>query len=315
MPAPFLLALLLAAPDAGLERLRGQDLRLAAVAHRLVTANAALCDAQQPATGLLLHARDQYGDAAARDATFRFPAPVAVEAVVPGSPAEAAGVRAGDGLVAVAGEPLASSTATAVSSATRDAALAAIAARAPAAPLALTLLRDGARVDTVVQPQPACRIAVELLPGRRNAAFTDGRVLQLGDGLVARLDDGSVAAVVAHELAHVVLRHRARLDAAGTGGGLFRELGRSGRLLRRAEREADALSVALLHNASYDPALAAAFWRGPGRSVDPGLFRSRIYDSPRARAAALEAAAAAIPPAAPRPWTPPLVATREEALQ
>src|SRR3546814_13099737 len=56
---------------------------------------------QEPGLGLLLHTPDQY----ARDVRgaairhFRFAGPVGVEAVLPGSPAAAAGVRSDDTLL------------------------------------------------------------------------------------------------------------------------------------------------------------------------------------------------------------------------
>ena len=121
--------LLAAAAPAGLdatslEALRGIDLRMATIAHRLVTTNASLCREQAPATGLILHAVTQYDadtQAAARD-TFRFAAPIGVEAVVPGSAAALAGVKANDGVVAIGDQPL-TVRATAPSAADRDNAL------------------------------------------------------------------------------------------------------------------------------------------------------------------------------------------------
>ena len=87
--------------------MRSVDARLARIAHRLTIANAPICSETVPAPGLVLHAIDQYEPAyrSAARATFGFAAPVAVETVVPGSAAERAGVRADDGLVAVAGHP------------------------------------------------------------------------------------------------------------------------------------------------------------------------------------------------------------------
>src|SRR5690606_14589476 len=82
-----------------MQQLNVQDLRLAQVGERLLEANGALCRSEMPLTGMVLHSRDQYSDRVAGDAFAN--GPVAVAVVVPGSPAEAAGIQVGDGLAAV----------------------------------------------------------------------------------------------------------------------------------------------------------------------------------------------------------------------
>src|SRR3546814_4857600 len=85
------------------EAIRSVDTDIAAIGYRLATANAPLCDRQESGLGLLLHTPDQY----ARDVRgaairhFRFAGPVGVEAVLPGSPAAAAGVRRDDKLLGI----------------------------------------------------------------------------------------------------------------------------------------------------------------------------------------------------------------------
>jgi hypothetical protein len=304
------------APDAATyEALRAIDLRMATIAHRLVTANAALCREQAPALGWAIHAVDQYpaDDPAAR-AAFRFPAPVAVEAVVPGGPAARAGVHADDGVSAVAGRPL-PAPAPPPTSATRDAALDMLAALPPDAPITLALARGGERLSISVRPQPGCRARFEVLPGAKLAASSDGTVVQLSSAFFERFGDADVAVVVAHELAHVVLRHRARLDAAGVSRGLLKEVGRNGRLFRTTESEADVLGAFLLRNAGYDAASAPRFWRVHGGEVDGGLLRSRTHPASRARADAIEAALAAMPARAPMPYLPPVLGERDRPLR
>ena len=315
----FLAALALgAAPppaaDPQLAALRDVDARMAAIAHRLVTANAALCRDRAPALGWALHAIDQYPDAVAARDTFGFPAGVAVEAVVPGGPAARAGVAADDGVAAVAGQalPPARAPSTAV---TRDAALALVASHPADTPLTLTLVRGGTRRDVTVQPLAGCRAAFEVVPGARLSASSDGKVVQLSSAFFERFDDAEVAVVVAHELAHIVLRHRTRLTAAGAKHGLFAEVGRNARLFRTAETQADLLGAFLLRNAGWDPAGAARFWRVHGGEVDGGLFRSRTHPASRARAEAIDAALAAMPADAPTPYSPPVLEERDRPLR
>ncbi|HEX8384111.1 MAG TPA: M48 family metallopeptidase [Sphingomonas sp.] len=293
------------------EALRAADARLAAIGHRLALANVSLCRERQPAVGVVIHALGQYG-VADRDAArraFGFETPVAVEAVIAGAPAAVAGVRADDGLIAVNGV----ATGGDVGIADRDRTIDLIERGDPGAPIALTLVRDGATRVVTVRPVPACRARYELLLGRGTFAGSDGRIVHLGERFFERYRDDEIAVIVAHELAHIILRHPDRLTAAKVDRGLLRELGRNGRLFRRTENEADELSVHLLANAGYDPLSAARFWRERGGEIDSGVFRARTHPSSRSRADSLEKAARSLAGQA-RPTRPALLATRDQPL-
>jgi hypothetical protein len=299
------------------EAVRQVDARLAGIAQRLVTANAPICPEATPAPGLVLHAIDQYEPAyrpGAR-AAFGFAAPVAVETVVPGSAADRAGVRANDALVAVAGRRLDANEASATSSAHRDAAQTLMEAQPAAQPLSLTLLRDRRERAVTIAPSPGCRSRFELVLGPGLIADADGQVVRIGVRFFALYSDDQVAAVVAHELAHDILRHRARLDAAHVDRGLLGEVGRNQRLIRRTEDEADRLSIHLLRNAGYDAQIAIQFWGEEAPKIDGGVFRSRTHAGGRSRAKAMAAELAAIPAGAGAPYAPPLLRTRDEPLQ
>ncbi|WEK42261.1 MAG: M48 family metallopeptidase [Candidatus Sphingomonas colombiensis] len=297
-----------------LEALRAIDLRLGTIGYRLATANAALCDRQTPITGALLHAITQYdraSEAAARQA-FGFAAPVAVEAVVADSPAARAGLQPNDGIAAVDGEVIAAS-ATPSSVADRDAALAAIARGGMR--VRFDVMRAGAERVVEVAALPGCAATFEVVLGPEMTAQSDGKVVQVGVRFFERYRDEDVAVIAAHELAHIVMKHRARLEAAGVKGGLFGELGRNARLSQRAEEEADRLSIHLLYNAGYDPTSAARFWRAHGGDIDGGLFRSRTHPATRVRAAAMEAEAATLVTGPPRPSIPALLGERDQAMR
>lgn len=297
--------------------LRAVDARMAAIAYRLTTANAALCRELQPTPGIQLHALDQYAGEAepGARAAFGFATPVQVEAVAPDSPAERAGARVDDGLIAVAGVPLAPPAPRAAgTSETRDEAQALIAAQPTAVPLRLTLQRDGRRLDITITGSPGCRSAFEVLLGPGMKASSDGRVVQVSVRFFERFGDPEIAAVVAHELSHTILRHRARLETAGVKWGLAAQFGRNARLFRGTEEDADRLSVHLLRNAGYDPAAAVRFWRGPGSGIDGGLFRSPTHPSANARADALAAEVATLPLPGDRDDAPAVLATRDQPL-
>jgi beta-barrel assembly-enhancing protease len=70
-----------------------------------------------------------------------------------------------------------------------------------------------------------------------------------------------------------VLGHRARLDAANVKRGIGRSFGKSRKAILATEIEADRLSIWLLANAGYDPALALEFWQRY-RKGRPGLLIS-----------------------------------------
>ncbi len=280
-------------PDPNLQvvALKAQDLRLASLVFRLTVANRALCRNLMSATGLVLHGRDQYPPsiraAAARELVFE--TPVAVEGVVEGSPAALAGIKAHDSLVAVNDFPIASAEPVAgQSSSARDSAERMIGSIPPASPIRLTVLRTGEKREFEITPKAACRIRAEVLPASSLAGQTDGEIAQFGDRLLGRLDDGGLAAVAAHELGHAILEHRRRLEAQGVRKGLLGEFGASRAANRKAEMEADRLSVHILGNAAMDPALLLQFWRGPGRAIAPDLFRSRAYPSRAERIALIE---------------------------
>ena len=311
------LALLPGADADFFEALRAVDGRMATIAHRLVTSNAPLCDRLAPTPGIVLHALGQYAPerrAGAR-AAFGFAAPIAVEAVVQGSAAARAGVAKDDALLAINGHQLGAQVSATADSGARDSALALIADAPVDRPLRLQVLRGGGRIDIAVPPMAGCRGSFEVLLGPKMEASSDGAVVQVGARFFERYADEEVAVVVAHELAHTVLRHAARLDAAGVKRGLLREVGRNGRLFRRTEDEADLLGVHLLRNAGYDPQVAVRFWRDHGGDVDGGLFRSRTHRSSKARAERIAAELAALPANAPVPYRPTILATRNSGLE
>lgn len=306
-------------PPAFFEALRAADLRLATIAYRLTTGNAALCDRRQPQIGMPIHALTQYGPAARPTAStvFGFESMIGVEAVVPGAPADRAGIRKNDSLVAIGDvvQPGLPKSDAAEAASNRDAAEATIADSPTDRPLRLIVLRDGRRLPITVQPVAGCRSRFEILLGSGLDASADGSVVQIGERYFQDFTDAEIAVVIAHELAHNVLRHRARLDAAKISRGMLAELGRNGRLIRETENDADLLGIYLLANAGYDPMSAPAFWREKGGAVDGGMFRSRTHASSKARAEVLQAAAKQIAANPARPIVPPILASRDVPLR
>ena len=233
---------------------------------------------------------------------------------MPGSPAARAGLQADDSIVSVNGQaiPVASGAGHVR---TRDAIVALIDTQPVDRPLRLVVGRDGSDRSIAVAPSPGCRTLFELRVGTAMDAVADGRLVQISSAFLDRLADPQLAVVVAHELSHNILRHRARLDAARVSRGVLRELGRNGRIHRLTENDADRLGVHLLRNAGWDPQEAVRFWRGPGARIDGGIFHSRTHSSASKRAELITAELAALPKDAPVPYRPPVLLTRDEPLQ
>ena len=294
--------------------LRQLDQRMAVIANRLIVANAPLCESTMPATGMVLHALAQYAPELRETAraVFDFGSPLAVEAVTAGSAAEAAGIRAGDGLVAINGQPVSAQTAESrVTSASRDAAERRLASLPSDRPIELSLIRAGKPLAATITPEPACRTRFEVSTQINTLAQSDGETIQIDADFLQRYDDDALAVIMAHELAHTVLRHRVRLDRAGVSKGLLAEFGRNGRLNRRAEDEADVLSVSLLRNAGIDPEIAPRFWRRLGSRLQFALFGGGTHATPKARARAMAAEIARIPSNAPPVYRPPILDSRD----
>ena len=286
-----------------------QDLRLASVAERIMAANAHLCRTTMPITGMILHSADQYGPQTGnwfRDGS------TGVLQVVPGSSADRAGIRSGDALLAV-GTTQTRDLALQVGYPRRDAAYQVIAEWPSGQALGLTVSSAGLERQVTLTPPSGCRALVEVLSDNNSTAHADGRVIQISYALAAQLSDDALATVFAHELAHIALESRRRLREAGVPNGFAREFGTHRRLARRAEIEADLLSVHLLANAGYDPQIAPRFWDAEAALVlGSDLFSSRVYPSHRNRARLMREEIAVHLAAAPLPSSAPhLLAERD----
>jgi hypothetical protein len=296
------------------EAIRSVDADVAAIGYRLATANAALCDRQEPGLGLLLHTPDQYAremrDAAIRH--FRFEGPVGVEAVLPGSPAGAAGVRNDDTLLGIdnmrfkPADPQAKAGTAALIDATRQ-----VMALPSGHPLTLRMRRDGVDQNIRVTPLPACRSRFEVVLGSSFIAQADGELVQISSRFLAEYPHW-IAAPIAHELAHNILHHRDRLEARGVSYGLLSGIGRNVSYFRQTELEADMLSVSLLANAGYDPQIALAFWRSYGPKHASSILNARTHPGWKTRVAVIERAIAEL--GAGHPHRPAILDARERPL-
>lgn len=286
------------------------EARVAAIGFRLTTANAAWCPVQQPQFGWIwgdprLYDAERrpaalaaYG-AADRDAPF-------VAAIAPSGPAALAGMRVGVAVLGIAAAAVPDG-ADAHPFARITAIERQLAALPPAAPLALDV---GGTAPLRITPVAGCVSDFRVEANERPGAVADGRMVLVNQGLAQfAVDDAELAAAIAHEVAHNILRHRARLDAAGVDRGLGKQFGRSARLFKQTEVEADRLSAWLLAGAGFDPAAAARFWTRFGQREGRPLFQAATHPRWRDRVASIQAEVAAIAAAraTAEPLRPPLI--------
>lgn len=290
--------------------LAAQEARVAAIGFRLTTANATWCERQQPQFGWVWGDPRLYDPVRRRDALAAYGASDGdapfVATVAPSSPAAAAGLAAGQAITALGDQPVPDGAddhpfarITAIETS--------LAARSPTAPLAVATKTGKTATLT---PVAGCVSDFRVEASSREAAVADGRMVLVHQGLVAFApDDDELAAAIAHELAHNILRHRERLDAAGVDRGLGKQFGRSARLFKQTEIEADRLSVWLLAGAGYDPDAAARFWTRFGQRKGRPLFPPGTHPGWRERVATLQAEAAVIAAARAdgEPLRPPLI--------
>lgn len=249
----------------GLEALRAEDLRVASIGYALATRGLPICTRTRPQAGLLLHDLSQYAPAFRADAValFALGQGPAVEAVVAGSPAALAGIRAGDRLVAIDDAPVAAPvTGKKGSYAAMDALQQRWRAAVAAGPVAVTLERAGQPLRVRVTGAPGCASDVQVVPEAGDNASADGTNAILSSAIVesARSDD-ELAFLIGHEMSHNILGHTARLKRENVSYGIFSGIGGNAAKIRATEQEADYWGVYLAAQAGFDPAAAAAFWR------------------------------------------------------
>jgi hypothetical protein len=277
------------------ETLRQQDLRVASVSYRLSVANRALCGAGLvPQPGFILHSLEQYGaaDRAQAARSFGLGLHVGVMAVVRDSPARRAGLEADDQLLSINGRLLNGSPAIkqAPTRASVERAEQIVAAEMRKGEVTLRVLRAGASRDVIFTADPGCATNVELVPGADANAWADGARVVVSAGILAYCgSDDDLALVIAHELAHNLLRHSQKSAQAGmTGSGHFALLGAGSARTREAEEEADRLAVRIATAAAYDLGHAAAFL-GRLMNRDPGTILADTHPRPERRLALLSA--------------------------
>ncbi len=225
--------------DGALDLWLERDIRLQRISQRIRVHGADLCAGSQSAIlGLVVTRLDAITPSLEEPARRRYgDGRVHVVAVLPGMPAEGAGVYAGDVLLAVNGREV------------DDKADVYQPDFVSAGSMTLTLERDGARLERVVESVQGCAFPAILVPSDAVNAAAGGavrgyggmaRVIELPilvtSGLMRVMDrDEQVAVIVGHEIGHGLFFQAGGLDSG-----------------RRSEMKADYIGIYLAAMAGYE---------------------------------------------------------------
>lgn len=260
------------------QHLREQDLRVASVAYRLATSPASCRTATAPQLGFILHGLGQYapGDRDAAKIHYALGEHIGVMAVVPGTPAAAAGLAANDQLISVNGLELRTGPVSAPGRAPAERVGDIIADAMRKGAVILRVSNAEGAKDVRFRADLGCSSQVELVPDPDVNAWADGRRVMITTAILDQCGtDDELALVIAHEMGHNLLGHRHLLAAAGAESNLL-PVGEAGTAMgRRTEEEADRFAVAMVRAAGYDLGQALPF-----------LERLLDANGPKARAAA-----------------------------
>lgn len=252
--------------------LRQQMARIADIGFRLDLAAAPLCHSTMSGIGLTLDHIGAYqkSDQVAVAQLLGMTDSPQIAAIASGSPADMAGLRVGDDLLAIDGVSTDSLfTDTQNASLFSDALEERLGATPPGRAIHLRLRRGGQEREATVHPIPICSARFLIKTTKGIDAFSDSKNVAISSSLIEfSQNDDELALVAGHELGHVV-------NQDGDARGLSDR--------RRMEDRADLLGAGLARCAGYDPARGVEFWLRYNAQDWLRLFRSPSHRSPKSR--------------------------------
>ena len=249
------------------EHLRQQDLRVANVAYRLAASSRKLCqDALKPQLGFVLHILESHVPTshkavASSHGPGRYTGVIAVDE---GSPAAKAGLVAGDRLISVNSKDLAAGDSASAGGsiwAQDQRAKTLVLDEITKGEVTLHVSNAGGVRDVRFGADLGCPSDVKLVSSKEVNAWADGSRVVVTDAIIAQCGtDDELALVIAHGLAHNILRHRQRLALAGVPDNRLLPISAAGSArIRETEEEADRFAVGMARAAGYDLGRAASF--------------------------------------------------------
>lgn len=267
--------------------LRAQMQRTVDVSYRISHVARHQCPIKGSALGFSIDFIEAYEekDRGAIKAILRMSDYPQIAAVAKGSPAERAGLKPGDELLAYDGVDVLQAVPI-----LQDKALLAdelerrLVSGSPSGPINLSVRRDSELLQIRMEPEVGCGARVVIKTGLGITAFSDGTNIAVSSKLIefAKNDD-ELALILAHEMGHVI-------NQDGDASGLQQR--------RAMEDGADAVGVALVKCAGYDVEKALQFWVRRDAQDWLRLLRSPTHRSRGDRVRLMRiAAASAICPA------------------
>jgi beta-barrel assembly-enhancing protease len=276
------------------------ELRVRTIVGRIAIANVAQCAKQVPNSGMLIRVR--YGAFApegrsAQIGAFGTASYPTVSLVVPGEPADVAGLRDGDAIISFNGKAMPTGLSEETDAQKWSASVKTLGdvwdAEAKSPPTRIVISRDGKELSLNLSSKMSCNFSGFVKLSKEMNAANKSSNIWVNSGLLENtLDDNEVAFVIAHEAAHSILGHAGPENEKKLKNPEFR---------RSAEIEADRLGVQLMANAGYDPYAAARYharWARTGR----GFFQKLTggfngpYLSPKERIGFLQKRAEEVDP-------------------
>gem|GEM_PF-531309 len=297
-------------PLLALQRL---DQRVHEIGYRLILENSMFCGETMQQTGLSFHHLSQYGNQETARYAFEFKAPnIALNSIVRNSAAARAGLQANDNLLTINGRVIDIGDYAPSPNKTErrkdknkdktehlvrfqedwQAALS-------QGKVTLSILRKQERLNFTLNTQTVCKSRFQVEPSKKRYAAADGLRVYISSTLTEyTANDDELAAILAHEIAHNILRHPARLNQQKVNRGFFGQFGKSAGRIKVTEIEADRLSVWLMANAGFNPDGAITFWKRYGKKYGKGIFsasthyrwkkRVKLFEEEMAKIAALQ---------------------------
>jgi beta-barrel assembly-enhancing protease len=283
-----------------LRYLAPMELRVRTIVGRIAITNVAQCAKQVPNSGMLIRVR--YGAFApeARSAqigafgTASYPT---VSLVVPGEPADVAGLRDGDAIISFNGKAMPTGLSEETDAQKWSASVKTLGdvwdAEAKSPPTRIVISRDGKELSLNLSSKMGCDLAGFVKLSKEMNAANKGTNLFINSGMLENTpDDNELAFVIAHEAAHSILGHGSPENEKKLKNPQFR---------RPAEIEADRLGVQLMANAGYDPYAAARSYARLSK-IGRGFFQKLTggfngpYMAPKERIAFLQKRAEEVDP-------------------
>ncbi len=265
-----------------LDQYRALNSRLEAVSARLQIANASLCPAVIRDPGFTVHSLSDYPEPLQQVARSFLPVDegLSVRTVRDGSPAQAAGLRAGDKLVGVNGQRF-------VGGRTQKIfydRVTTVAFAAETASLTIARRNQSGTTDLMsfdMRPQTICGYPAHVVFDETVNGHTDGSAIWITSELMRTVeDDVNLALIVAHEMAHALAGHLS--------------LSPTDEERKRLELMADSMALVMLSRAGFDSDRAVSYWTRADNPQRLSQSRSNTHPSISQRLENFEAAQRAI---------------------